>query len=136
MQGPKWGLYHQDCKSVLDTTSGAICSNFRISKFLQNPRNFSEVPLWALARPYPQCGWDFPEEMLAKFREDPETLSELFSKGFKASRAFPEFCPLSRHGRLLLSELVPERAGHGIPSSTEGISEVVCNVKHGDSTIP
>ena len=90
--------------------------------------------------PYPQYGWDCPEEIPDKFRKDPGN----------ALRAFPE-CPSrvqlrspkpynSRHlrflGRIFFQKWFqrgPLRAGHGIPSSTEGISDIRYNRSHNQS---
>ena len=77
--------------------------------------------------PYPQYGWDFPEEIPEKFRKDPGNALRAFPgipvestagipqtlqlKAFEASRAFPEFSqPPVRLGAFLFSEVVPERA--------------------------
>ena len=77
--------------------------------------------------PYPQYGWDFPEEIPEEFRKDPGNALRAFPgipltstagmpqtlqlKAFEASRAFPEFSPPPvRLGMPLFSEVVPERA--------------------------
>ena len=79
--------------------------------------------------PHPQYGWDFPEEILAKFRKEPETLSERFLEFPSRVRLG---CPkpyTSRHpsppqygwGLLFFQKWFwrgPLRAGHGIPGST------------------
>ena len=94
--------------------------------------------------PYPQYGWDFPEEIPERFRnQTPETLSERFLKFPSRVRLG---CPKpynSRHLRLperFQNSLPPSpagdasffrdwfrrkplSAGHGIPSSTGGISD-------------
>ena len=64
--------------------------------------------------PYPQYGWDFPEEIPEKFRKDPGTLSERFlefpsrvrlgcpkpynSRHLRLPERFPEFSPESQYG--------------------------------------
>ena len=93
--------------------------------------------------PHPQYGWAFPEAIPEKFRKDPKNALRAFPgipiestagipspiiKAFEASRAFPELSP-PRYGwwRLFFQKWFwrwPLRAGHGIPSSTEGISEL------------
>ena len=93
--------------------------------------------------PHPQYGWDFPEEIPEKFRKDPGNALRAFPgislestagmpqilqfKAFEASRAFPELSPPQYGwGRLFFQNWFrrgPLRAAHGIPSSTEGISE-------------
>ena len=68
--------------------------------------------------PYPQYGWDFPEEIPEKFRKNsektPETLSERFLEFPSRVRLG---CPKpynSRHLRL------PERCQNSLPPSTAG----------------
>ena len=93
--------------------------------------------------PHPQYGWDFPEEIPEKFRKDPGNALRAFPgipvestagmpqtlqcKAFEASRAFPEFSPPQYGwGRLFFQKWFRRgslRAGHGVPSSTGGISE-------------
>ena len=93
--------------------------------------------------PYPQYGWDFPEEIAEKFRKDPGNASERFlefssrvrlgspkpynSEHLRLPEHFQNSLP-PQHGwgRLFFQNWFrrgPFRAGHGIPSSTEGISE-------------
>ena len=124
----------------------------------RKPQNFAETRLsrWVFLfhGPYPQYGWDFPEEIPEKFRKDtgnalrafpgislestagmPQTLS---FKAFEASRAFPEFSP-SQHGwgRLFFQNWFrrgPLRAGHGIPSSTGGISDFNSSLRRAQKT--
>ena len=56
----------------------------------ENQRQSARVCIWVrFVRlglspygPYPQYGWDFPEEIPEKFRKTPETLSERFSWNF------------------------------------------------------
>ena len=96
-----------------------------------------------LLGPHPQYGWDFPEEIPENFRKDPGNALRAFPgislestagrpqalqfKAFEASRAFPEFSPPQYGwGRLFFQNWFrrgPFRAGHGIPSSTGGISD-------------
>ena len=98
----------------------------------------------SIVGPYPQCGWDFPEEIPKKFQKDPGNAlrafpgiplestagmpQTLYFKAFEASRAFPELSPPQYGwGRLFFQKWFwrgPLRAAHGIPSSTEGISEL------------
>ena len=94
--------------------------------------------------PYPQYGWDFPEEIPEEIRKDPGNALRAFPgipvestagmpqtlkfKAFEASRAFPEFTPPQYGwGRFFFQNWFRRgspRAGHGIPSSTGGISEL------------
>ena len=93
--------------------------------------------------PYPLYGWAFLEEIPEKFRKDPGNALRAFPgipltstagipqtlqlKAFEASRAFPEFSPPQYGwGRFFFQKWFrrgPLRAGHGIPSSTGGISD-------------
>ena len=95
--------------------------------------------------PYPQYGWDSPEEIPENSGKTPEILSERFLEfssrvrlgcpkpdnsrhAFEASRAFPEFSP-PQYGweRFFFQKWFrrgPLRAGHGLPSSTGGISDL------------
>ena len=90
----------------------------------------------AVNRPYPQYGWDFPEELPEKFRKDPGNALRAFPgipldstagipqalsfKAFEASRAFPELSPPPvRLGTPLFSELVPERASQSCPWNSQ-----------------
>ena len=86
--------------------------------------------------PYPQYGWDFPEEIPETFRkrEFPSRVRLGSSKPYNSRHLkLPEHFQESRivspqcsWGCLFLQKWFrrpPLRAGHGIPSSTEGISE-------------
>ena len=88
--------------------------------------------------PYPLCGWDLREKFRKIFGKTP--LSEFFLeppsrvrlgppkpisfKAFEGSRALSEFSP-AHYGCGFFSWFWrgPLRAGHGIPSSTGGVSE-------------
>ena len=76
----------------------------------KTPETLSEL---FLEFPTQEYGWDPPSPMILK--------------AFEASRAFPEFSPPQYSWERLLFQKwfrrVPLRAGHGIPSRTEGISE-------------
>ena len=80
----------------------------------------------------PSTAGTFRQQFRKNSGKTPETLSELFLEfpsraqlgSPKGSRAFREFSPPQPYTSF--SEVVPERAsqaGHGIPSSTGGISE-------------
>ena len=105
--------------------------------------NFSFWPfLWfGLPGRLLKHSWDFPEEIPEKFRKDPGNTLRAFPgipltvgipqalqfKAFEVSSAFPEFSPPQYGwGRLFFQKWFrrgPLRVGHGIPSSTEGISD-------------
>ena len=92
--------------------------------------------------PHPQYGWDFPEGIPEEFRKDPGNALRAFPgiplestagipqalqfKAFEGPRAFPEFSPPQYGWRRFFFQKWfrrgPLRAGHGIPSSTGGIS--------------
>ena len=76
--------------------------------------------------PYPQYGWDFPEEIPEKFRKDPGNALRAFPGIPLESTAGIPPNPISQ-GHVSFfgngSGEGPLRANHGIPSSTGGISE-------------
>ena len=88
-------------------------------------------------RPYRQYGWDFPEEIPEKSGKTPETLPERFLEFPSRVRLGSPKLYNSRHlklpehfqngwGRLFFQKWFrrgPLRVCHGIPSSTEAISE-------------
>ena len=81
--------------------------------------------------PYPQYGWDFPEEIPEKFRKDPGTLSERFLEFPSGVRlGCPKPCN-SRHSRLSehFQNSVPPRTAEGASffrsGSGEDLSELV-----------
>ena len=83
------------------------------------------------SQPYPQYSWDFPEEILEKFRKDPETLSERFL-AFPSGVRLGSLKPYnSRHLRLpehFQNSLPPSMAGDSSffrSGSGEGLSELV-----------
>ena len=80
----------------------------------------------------PENSGKTPETLSERFLEFPSrarvgTPKTLQFKAFKASRAFPEVSPPSTAGGASFFQKWfrrgPLRAGHGIPSSTEGISD-------------
>ena len=93
--------------------------------------------------PYPQYGWDLPEEIPEEFRKDPGNALRAFPefpstvrlgspkpyeiKAFEVCRRVPELSPPQYGwGRLFFQNWCwrgPLRAAHGIPSSTEAQSE-------------
>ena len=93
--------------------------------------------------PYPQYGWDFWEKFRKNSGKTPETLSEFFlevpsrvrlgppkpsnSRHLTPPEHFQNCLPLSTAGDASFAQKWfqrgPFRAGHGIPSSTEGISD-------------
>ena len=94
--------------------------------------------------PHPQYGWGFPEEIRKNSGKTPEKLSERFlefpsrvrlgcpkphnSRHLRLPEQFQNSLPPSTAGdATLFSEKWfrrgPLKAGHGIPSSTEGVSE-------------
>ena len=109
-------------------------------------------PLWCSQKckgvtnsgPYPQYGWHFPGEIPEKFRKDSGNALRAFPgipvestagipqalhlKALEASKAFPELSPPQYDwGRFFFQKWCrrgPLRAGHGIPSSIEGTSEI------------
>ena len=95
-------------------------------------------------RPHPQYVWDFPEEIPEIFRKDPETLSQSFSCNSPQEYGWDPPSPIIQGiGRLQSISRIPSpprtagdtsffqkwfrrgplRAGHGILSSTGGISD-------------
>ena len=84
-------------------------------KIPERPRKRSQSVSWNSPREY---GWDAPNPII---------------QAFGASRAFPELSPPQYGwGRLFFQNWFrrgPLRAGHGIPSSTEGISEILLNTQ-------
>ena len=112
---------------------------------------------YEVSRPYPQYGWDFLEEIPEKKKNSgktPETLSELFlelpsrvqlgtpkpynSMQLKPPEHFQNSPPQYGWGRLFFRKCFrsgPLRAGHGIPSSTDGMSEyratILDTLQHG-----
>ena len=96
-----------------------------------------------LSGPYPQYGWDFPEEIPEVFRERPRKCSQSVSwnsprkygwdppnpilQGIWGFRSISRILsPQSCWGRCFFQKWYrrgPLRAGYGIPSSTEGISD-------------
>ena len=111
--------------------------------FADNFLAFASHAFALLARPHPQYSWDFPEESPEKFRKDPGNALRAFPgialestagipqalqfKALEGSRALPEFSPPQYGwGRLFFQKWFRRgslRAGHGIPSSTGGISD-------------
>ena len=101
-------------------------------------------------RAVPPIRLGLPEEAPKKFRKDPRkalrafpaiplestagTSQALLFKAFEASRAFPDFSPPQYGcGPPLFQKWFrrgPLRAGHGVPSSTGGISEIQTLTSH------
>ena len=147
--------------SLLKALTGTFKNPSKKHLLLENLlRTLLRRVLWHdLLGPYPQYGWDFPEEIpefyLSErprkrsqsvfFRNFPSRVrlgspkpynsrsQALQFKAFEASRAFPEFSPLSTARDASFWLWRGLRAGHRIPSSTEGISELWPHSCHASS---